>query len=407
LKQASVTSKRLLVLLAVVIALLGQAATASAAAPLRERLDRALTTRGVARSATGALAIELASGRAVYGLHSARSLRPASTQKLAVALAALDRLGTTYRISTRVLGAGSLSGSTWLGRLFLKGYGDPSLSRADLGTLARRIRALGIRKVTGRIFGDESFYDRKRVGPGWKPAWYKIESPPLSALVVARAKVRGRTVDQPARAAAAAFRAALVAAGVDVARGVRLGTAPDGATRLAGVRSRGLSRLVRRMNKASDNFYAEMLLKHLGVSGGRIGTTRRGSAVVRAVLNERGVPLRGVRIADGSGLSVYDRTTARTLAALLVSAWSDPGLQRAWVASLPIAGVDGTLKDRMRREPAYRTVRAKTGTTARSSSLAGYAGQRYVFAILQNGRRIPWWNARRAQDRFAQILAGA
>lgn len=407
MKQASVISKRLLILFAVALALFGQTAAASAGAPLRDRLDRALNARGISRAATGALAIELSSGRTVYGLHSARSLRPASTQKLAVALAALDRLGKAYRIPTQVLGTGSLSGATWHGRLFLKGFGDPSLSRRDLRTLAGRIRGLGIQRVTGRIFGDESYYDRKRVGPGWKPAWYKIESPPLSALVAARGKVKGRTVDWPARAAAAAFRKALAAAGVAVVRGVRVRTAPDTATLLAGVRSRGISRLVRKMNKISDNFYAEMLLKHLGASTGRVGTTRRGGAVVRAVLRARGVPLRGVRIADGSGLSVYDRMTARALAALLISAWSDPDLQRAWTASLPIAGVDGTLEDRMRREPAFRTVRAKTGTTTRASALVGYAGRRYVFAILQNGRPIPWWYARRSQDRFAQILAGA
>jgi serine-type D-Ala-D-Ala carboxypeptidase/endopeptidase (penicillin-binding protein 4) len=407
LKQVSVSSKRFLVLVAVTLALFGQSGDASAGAPLRDRLDRALHARGISRASTGALAIELASGRTVYGLHSARSLRPASNQKLAVALAALDRLGKTYRISTQVLGSGSQSGSTWHGRLFLKGFGDPSLSHGDMRTLAGRIRALGIQRVSGRIFGDESYYDRRRIGPGWKPAWYKIESPPLSALVVARAKVRGRTVDRPARAAAAAFRKALVAAGVSVRRGVRLGPAPDTATRIARVRSRGLARLVRHMNKVSDNFYAEMLLKHLGASTGRVGTTRRGSAVVRAVLRARGVPLRGVRVADGSGLSVYDRMTARALAALLISAWSDADLQRVWAASLPIAGVDGTLKDRMRREPAFRTVRAKTGTTSRASALAGYSGRRYVFAILQNGSPIPWWYARRSQDRFAQILAGA
>jgi D-alanyl-D-alanine carboxypeptidase/D-alanyl-D-alanine-endopeptidase (penicillin-binding protein 4) len=76
------------------------------------------------------------------------------------------------------------------------------------------------------------------------------------------------------------------------------------------------------------------------------------------------------------------------------------------VASLPIAGVDGTLRDRMRSGPARRRVRAKTGTTFGASSLSGYVGSRYVFSILQNGSRIPWDNARRAQDRFAQVLAG-
>jgi serine-type D-Ala-D-Ala carboxypeptidase/endopeptidase (penicillin-binding protein 4) len=256
------------------------------------------------------------------------------------------------------------------------------------------------------VIWDETYYDTRRICPGWKPSWYKIESPPLSALVVARGKVRGRTVDNPARAAGIAFRDALRAVGVRVLGGVRGGRTPAHATRLGSVRSPALARLVRLLNKRSDNFYAEMLLKHLGAKFRRAGTTSRGSRVVRGVLRRRGVPLSGVRIVDGSGLSVRDRLTARAIAAILISAWSDPALRRTWIRSLPVAGVDGTLEDRMRREPAYRTVRAKTGTTGTASSLSGYAGTRYVFSILQNGRPIPWWHARRAQDRFAQILAG-
>jgi PBP4 family serine-type D-alanyl-D-alanine carboxypeptidase len=242
---------------------------------------------------------------------------------------------------------------------------------------------------------------------GWKPSWYKVESPPLSALVVARAKVGSRTVDDPARAAAVAFTKALEARGIDVARRARVGTTPADALRMTRIRSPLLPRLVRRMNKQSDNFFAEMLLKHLGAKIRGTGTTYGGSLVVRAVLRRRGVPLRGVRLVDGSGLSVYDRLTARALAALLISAWSDPEAKDAFVASLPIAGVDGTLEDRMTSGPAYRHVRAKTGTTSRASALSGYVRTRYVFSILQNGHPIPWWYARRGQDRFAQILAGA
>jgi D-alanyl-D-alanine carboxypeptidase/D-alanyl-D-alanine-endopeptidase (penicillin-binding protein 4) len=117
------------------------------------------------------------------------------------------------------------------------------------------------------------------------------------------------------------------------------------------------------------------------------------------------VPLAGVRIADGYGLSPHDKLTARAVGRLLVSAYLDPAVKPALVASLPIAGVDGTLEDRMRTGPARRRVRAKTGTTATASSLSGYVGTRYVFSILQNGRPIPWTSARRAQDRFARVLA--
>jgi D-alanyl-D-alanine carboxypeptidase/D-alanyl-D-alanine-endopeptidase (penicillin-binding protein 4) len=90
---------------------------------------------------------------------------------------------------------------------------------------------------------------------------------------------------------------------------------------------------------------------------------------------------------------------------LLVSAYRDPAVKPALVASLPIAGVDGTLEDRLRTAPARRRVRAKTGTTDTASSLSGYVGTRWVFAILQNGHPIAWTSARKAQNRFARILA--
>ena len=402
-----VTRTSVVVLVAVFLA--GQAADAApaGAATLWQRLDRALTVAHVSRASTGAIAIDLRNGRTVFALHRSRSLRPASNQKLGVALTALARLRPAYRIRTDVLGVGRRSSSVWRGRLILRGYGDPTLRRADLRRLAWRIHRLGIRTVTGDIVGDESYYDRRRIGPGWKRSWYKDESPPLSALVVNRARVGGRTVDRPARAAAVAFVAALENKGVRVRGSARVGSDRRGAVRMTGVRSPPLSRLVRRMNKVSDNFYAEMLLKHLGKTQRGAGTTAAGSRVVRRELARRGVPLSGVRLSDGSGLSRYNRFTARALAALLISARSDPAIAHPFVASLPIAGIDGTLEDRMKRPPAFRRVRAKTGTTRKASALSGYVAGRYVFSVLQNGRPIAWWYARRAQNRFAQVLARA
>ena len=406
MKPQRVTSIRALVVVLLLVALGGSATAPAGAATLWQRLDRALTVSGVPRAKTGALAINLNTGRWVYSLHAARSLQPASNQKLGVALTTLDRLGPSYRVRTDVRGAGSRSGSVWRGRLVLKGYGDPTLNKADLRTLARRLYRLGIRRVTGRVIGDESYYDRRRTGPGWKPSWYKVESPPLSALLVNRARVNGRTVDNPARAAAIAFRSALVAAGIRVPRGVSIRSAPP-SLRLTGVLSAPLSRLVWRMDKVSDNFFAEMLLKHLGKTQRGAGTTAAGARVVTNELRARRVPLRGVRVADGSGLSPYNRLTARALAALLTSAWRDPAVRAPFVTSLPIAGVDGTLEDRLERGPAYRRVRAKTGTTRGASALSGYVTSRYVFSVVQNGNPVSWLDARRAQNRFAQVLADA
>ena len=381
-------------------------ATPPASATLAARLTRALTVPGVSWSRTAAIVVDLASGRRLYGRNPGRSLKPASNEKLTVALAALDELGPAFRIPTDVLGEGRLDGHVWRGTLVLKGYGDPTLSRRDLLRLADAIRRGGIRRLTRPVEGDESYFDRRRTAPGWKPSFYKIECPPLSALVVDRARVGGRTVEDPALSAARAFSRALRSVGVRVPRGARKGTAAEDAVRLARVSSPRLERLLVRMNRKSDNFLAETLLKELGAREAGRGTTAAGARVVVSALRARSLPLRGVRIVDGSGLSRYDRLTARSIAALLVSAWRDRRVRWRLFLSLPLAGVEGTLADRLERPPARRHVRAKTGTTSSASALSGYVRRRLVFSVLQNASPIPWWWARYGQDRFVQILAG-
>jgi D-alanyl-D-alanine carboxypeptidase/D-alanyl-D-alanine-endopeptidase (penicillin-binding protein 4) len=124
-------------------------------------------------------------------------------------------------------------------------------------------------------------------------------------------------------------------------------------------------------------------------------------------LAEAGVPMRGVRIVDGSGLSRLDRLTTNALGSLLKIAWADPAVRSALLAALPVAGVNGTLQHRLRKPPARGRVLAKTGTTDSASSLSGYVSDRYAFAVMQNGHPLSYWWARRAQDRFAQVLAGS
>jgi D-alanyl-D-alanine carboxypeptidase/D-alanyl-D-alanine-endopeptidase (penicillin-binding protein 4) len=119
------------------------------------------------------------------------------------------------------------------------------------------------------------------------------------------------------------------------------------------------------------------------------------------------VPLAGVRLVDGSGLSLLDRLTAQALVAILEAAWNDPLLRGSFLASLAVAGRRGTLEDRMRRGPAEGRVFAKTGTTSLASTLSGYADGRYAFAILHNGPPLSSWWCRMAQDRFATALVRA
>ena len=403
-------SRRLLAALFALVALAAPSATPAGPtqdSQLQIRLARALRVPHVAPARSAAVALDLASGTVLFQQNGNRPLAPASNEKLPLTYAALARLGPAFRIETDVLGEGEQDGTQWTGTLALKGNGDPTLSRADLGVLAAQVKDLGIRSVTGGVTGDESAYDTRRIVAGWKPSFFIDESPPLSALVVDRARV-GRVVTRtPALAAATAFRDALRKAGIAVDGPVRTGPVADWSELLASVTSPTLAAMVRFMDRESDNFTAEMLLKQLGLAEVNRGTSAAGASVVMKTLAGAGVPMTGVRVVDGSGLSRLDRLTANALGSLLEIAWADPVVRPALLAALPVAGVNGTLQHRLRKPPARGRVLAKTGTTNDASSLSGYVSDRYVFAVVQNGHPLSYWWARRAQDRFAQILAGS
>jgi serine-type D-Ala-D-Ala carboxypeptidase/endopeptidase (penicillin-binding protein 4) len=397
---------RLVSTLGVALAL-AVAAPAGAQPPLETRLARALVVPHVSLARSSAVVVDLATGRPVFVHNCDVARAPASNEKLAVTFAALSELGSTFRLETHVLGDGVRDGAIWRGDLVLKGYGDPTLSSADLRGLARQLRADGIRRVTGAIVGDESWFDARRTGAGWKPSFYLDESPPLSALVVDRARYGRFVSSTPALAAALQFRTILRAAGIGVAGTGRVGLAGADPTLLAVDQSPPLQTIVRQMNLESDNFTAELLLKELGAVAADTGTSAAGAAVVTRLLATAGVPLGGVRIVDGSGLSLLDRLTATALVRLLQAMWTDPTLRPSLVRSLPVAGISGTLEERMRRTAARGVVAAKTGTTSIASALSGFVGDRYAFAVLQNGSPLSYAWARVAQDRFAAVLAAA
>jgi D-alanyl-D-alanine carboxypeptidase/D-alanyl-D-alanine-endopeptidase (penicillin-binding protein 4) len=399
------STRRLIAAAAGAALLAASASPAVASTGLPVRLARALAVPHVAQSRSGALAVDLASGATLFRRNDGVSLAPASTEKLAVTYAALAKLGPTFQIPTEVLGNGELDGPTWLGSVILKGYGDPTLDTFRLALLARQIRAMGITRITGGVRGDETFFDARRVASGWKPSFLINESPPLSALVVDRGWFRGHVTVLPALAAATTFRDALRRAGVTVTGPVSTGPAGDDSFPLADVESPPLAAIVRFMDHESDNFTAELLLKQLGAVGGGPGTSTAGARAVRETLGADGIPLGGVRVVDGSGLSLLDRTTAKTLVSILRAAWSNPAIQPSFFAALPVAGRSGTLSDRLERPPAVGRVVAKTGTTDRASALSGFVARRFAFAVIQNGYPIATAWARRAQDRFVTVLA--
>jgi D-alanyl-D-alanine carboxypeptidase/D-alanyl-D-alanine-endopeptidase (penicillin-binding protein 4) len=397
------------VLLAAVVAtLLGPAAaTSSEAAPrdLGSALAGALHAPGIDPRRTGAVAIDLRTGATVYAHNSRASLLPASAEKLPVSFAALKVLGPRYRFRTEVVGKGRRDGRTWRGNLWLVGFGDPTLTRGDLDRLARKFAATGIRRIAGRVFGDDTHFDGQRAGHGWKPSYLGLESRPISALTVAGLELTG--VNGSAIAAARAYARALERRGIVVNGRSGARRAPPSVLPIVFDLSEPLSAILRLVNGESDNFAAEMLLKELGATVAEQGSSAAGARVVRTALRAAGVPLTGVRIADGSGLSRFDRSTAEALTAILRAGAADRAIATAFVSSLAVAGVSGTLERRLDVRPTRGRVLAKTGTTFRASALAGFVGRRYVFAILQNGSPVPYWTARQAQDRFVTALARA
>ena len=374
--------------------------------PLTTRLANALAVPGISAASSGAIAVDLATGQTLFTRNADTPLAPASNEKLTVTFTALHELGPAYRFRTEVLGRGRQDGTVWHGDVYLKGFGDPTLTSLGLERLAAQLTLAGIARIDGRVLGDESWFDTQRTAPGWRAVFFVNECPPLSALAVDRDVYDHHVALQPALAAAGQFRRILREHEITVGP-AGVGRAPEGAYGLAQIESDPLSDLLETMDRDSDNFIAEELLKAIGAEVGGGGTTAAGAAIVRRDLSLAGIPLAGVRIVDGSGLSLADRLTARSLAMLLAFAWDDPDLHQPLWAALPVAGVSGTLEDRMQHAPARGAVRAKTGTTERASALSGYVRDRYVFAVLQNGRPVSTWSARKAQDRFASALASA
>ncbi len=403
------------VLLAALAAALAAAfaPSASAADPrLSARILPILHAAGMGGSGTAVAVVDLDTGQTVFQLHPWRQLLPASNEKLLTSVTALQTLRPGFRFSTRVVGAGQRSGATWDGDLYLVGGGDPTFSTAEVRILARRIRAMGIRHITGGINGDESIFDAARTGPDWKRGFAGFESPPLSGLAIDRDTNGPHVVWTPARFAARTLRRALEHRGVTVGRRRPfVGQAPLTATPLAEVSSVPLFRILRYMDRQSDNFTAEMVLKEIGAVVGTGGTTAAGIAVEKRVVGQLiGSDAQSLISVDGSGLSSADRATTAALVTLLVRMDGDPQLGPTFRGLLSVSGQNGTLEHRLVGPAVRGRVLGKTGTLDQASSLSGYvtarSGHRFAFSILMNSRGgiLSSWTAHRVQDAIAALL---
>ncbi len=216
-----------------------------------------------------------------------------------------------------------------------------------------------------------------------------------------------RNIADPAWFTGNLFREALLTEGIRIRGKILKGTTPPEAKALAVHRSQTLADLLRTMNKESDNFYAEQVLKTLGAERyGPPGTADKGIQAVKAFLDTLGIKPDEYRMADGSGLSRQNLLSAGVLVNILTWMYRQFRLSPEFVSTLPVAGEDGTLTRRLSQ--ASRLSRAKTGTLKGVSSLAGYAvntrGEVLAFAVLVNGHAVPASEIRDLQDEVVKRL---
>ncbi|WP_234544391.1 D-alanyl-D-alanine carboxypeptidase/D-alanyl-D-alanine endopeptidase [Streptomyces shenzhenensis] len=360
-----------------------------------------------------AVVVDVASGARLYGSGADTALTPASTTKIATAVAALSALGPDHRITTRV----ALEPGTR--EVVLVGGGDPTLTArkdaagwASLRTLAtetaKSLTARGIRQIT--LSYDTTLYS----GPDLHPIGVNDNLARVSPLTADEGRTDDSAegpvtrVSDPAADAARKFAGFLADAGIKTSS-PGTSKASRRADTLATVSSPPLSSIVERMLTNSDNDIAEALARQTALASGRPASFDGGADAIDAQLTQLGLPMTGASFHDGSGLNRDDRLTANLLTALLVKAADAgrPGL-RAVLTGLPVAGFTGTLTSRY-TDGAAGVVRAKTGTLTGVNTLAGTVvdkdGRLLAFAFLTSDTTNPA-AAQQALDKTATALAG-
>jgi serine-type D-Ala-D-Ala carboxypeptidase/endopeptidase (penicillin-binding protein 4) len=344
----------------------------------------------------------------------------ASNTKLFTTAAYLEGFGGDSLLFTRLFADGELTGaadSTLDGSLVLVGGGDPALATrsfakrkklplTSLKPLAKAVENAGIETVSGNLVADPTIFDEKGSVPvpGVNPDLGDL--PTLSGLSFNRGTEDGNYAKNPPKNAGKELISELKKRGVRVQGKVKVeGAAPGvlSSDPLGLVESPSAKALVRQTNTPSDNFYAEMLMKLIGTSPGKEGTTKRGAKRTEEFAEAIGSR---VKLVNGSGLARTNEASPRQVGRLLEYMRTDEAEKGIFLDSLAVAGKSGTLSDRMEGTAAEGKCHAKTGTISEVSALSGYCrtDEGFVaFSILMNGVSID--AARRAQDNMAAAIA--
>ena len=359
---------------------------------VQARLDAILKSSQFQTTQIALQVYDLTADSVIYQYNERQQMRPASTMKMINAVTSLDRLGGSYQFKTRLYYTGKVDSCVLRGNLYCKGGMDPAFNVDDLNAFVESVKKLGVDTIRGNIYADLSMKDTDRWGEGW--CW-DDDNPSLTPLLVGKKdRFMSRFVKE--------LRDARIVFIGDTLRA----TTPAGAIELC-ARFHTMDQILMRMMKNSDNLYAESMFYQLAALGNRKATAKTGREHVNRLIQKLGLNPGNYYIADGSGLSLYNYVSAELEVAFLRYAYRNNNIYTPLLTSMPIAGVDGTLENRMRTGFARGNVKAKTGTVTGVSALAGYLtaanGHRLCFSIINQGQRKAT-TVRPYQDRICEAL---
>ena len=260
---------------------------------LRMRIDSLLCDPMFETSQLGLMVYDLTAD-SVYYQHNARQLlRPASTMKLVTAITALDQLGPKYDFKTSIYYTGTIKNNTLMGNIYCVGGFDPTLTLEDVTDMALSIQQLGIDSIAGKLVADRTMKEPVDYGEGW--CW-DDENPLLTPLSIGRKNIFLTT-----------FAEEVARLGVNL-ENVKLveGQLPTNARHLTTIRH-NISLVLERMMKKSDNFYAEAVFYQTAASVRKPqAKASDATGITRKLLKRLGLNADTYRLADGSGLSLYN-----------------------------------------------------------------------------------------------------
>ena len=344
-------------------------------------------------SQVGIMVYDLDADSAIFKHNERQLMRPASTMKTITAITALDRLGGSYQFKTELCYTGRIDSTTLNGDVYCVGGFDPRFNRDDMQAFAEALHKMGVDTIRGNLYADCSMKDDDRLGEGW--CW-DDDNPVLSPLVFQRKDI---FMDK--------FLDAIHRAGITVIGNVSEKRKPQDANCIVS-RFHTIDQVLMRMLKESDNLYAESMYYQIAAStGNRPATAKDAKNIERQLITRLGLNASRYRLADGSGLSLYNYVSPELEVKFLRYAFDNQNIYNHLLPALPIAGVDGTLKKRMHSQFTRGNVHSKTGTVEGIVSLCGYCtaanGHHLCFSIINQGV-MHGSNGRSFQDKVCYIL---